>query len=145
MPIQFPPNQRTIVLCDYAAGGFRHPEMVKRRPAIVLTGRLPHRDNLCAVVPMSGSEPEHPVRYVVRIELPEPLPAPFDETVWWVKCDMVATVGFNRLDLFRDGRAADGKRRYLTSLRVSVEQFEEVKAGVLCGLGMANLLTPRRE
>ncbi len=142
MPIQFLPNQRVIVLCDYAAGGFQHPEMVKRRPAIVLTGRLPHRDNLCAVVPMSGSEPEHSVPYVVRIELASPLPKPFDETVWWVKCDMVATVGFARLDYFRDGRSADGKRKYQTGLRVSEEHFAAVRAGVLCGLGMAHLLTP---
>lgn len=147
MPIKYPPQPRTMLLCDYARGGFQPPEMVKRRPAIVLTPRLPHRDNLCAVVPMSGTPPEAAVPYVVRIELPEPLPEPFSETVWWVKADMVATVGFDRLDLFRTGRGDDGKRRYITP-RVSEDAFRAVRVGVLHGLGMsdlANMLTPRQE
>ncbi|WP_210199983.1 type II toxin-antitoxin system PemK/MazF family toxin [Mesorhizobium sp. WSM4313] len=115
-------------------GGFCEPEMVKRRPAIVISPRLPHRDGLCSVVPISLTAPTHNVHYVVKLDFLEPLPAPFDSVVGWVKCDMVATVSFNRLDLFRTGRDHEGKRKYLT-IKVSDEDFERVKHGILCGLG----------
>lgn len=142
MAIQFPAPPGTILLCDYGLGGFMPPEMVKRRPALVISPRLPHRDGLCAVVPLSGSEPGRDLNYVVRLELPVPLPTPFDETVWWAKCDLVATVGFHRLDLFRTGRDPAGRRKYL-QLRLAPADFDRVKAGVLFGLGMGALTTPR--
>ncbi|TIS78161.1 MAG: type II toxin-antitoxin system PemK/MazF family toxin [Mesorhizobium sp.] len=134
MAIRFPVGPKTLVLCDYAMGGFREPEMVKRRPAIVVSPRLPYRDDLCSVVPMSLTAPTRDVPYVVKLDFSEPLPAPFDSVVGWVKCDMVAAVSFERLDLFRTGRDNDGKRKYLT-IKVSDQDFERVKNGILCGLG----------
>lgn len=126
---------RTIVLCDYNAGGFRPPEMVKRRPAVVLMGALPGRPNLHTVVPLSGT-PSPPDRlYHCRIELPAPLPHPFSETVWWVKADMIATVSLDRLDLFQTQRDQYGKRRYLSNLKVSAEQFERIHDAVRHALG----------
>lgn len=141
MPIQHPVGAGTILLCDYGLGGFREPEMTKRRPAVVISPRLPHRDNLCAVVPLSGSEPARPVLYVVRLELACPLPEPFAQSVWWAKCDMIATVGFRRLDLFRTGRDQHGKRRYLQPKLPSTD-FARVQVGVLHGLGLGNLISP---
>lgn len=140
MPVQFPPQQRTILLCDYSRGGFRPPEMVKRRPAVVLSPRLPCRDNLVALVPLSGSAPRPEVPYVVRLELPEALPEPYAEAVWWAKADMVATVALDRLDLFRLARGPEGRRRYITP-RLSPEAFATLRTGVLQGLGMARRLT----
>jgi mRNA interferase MazF len=134
--IQYPVAPRTIILCDYALGGFRPPEMVKRRPAVVVSPRLPHRDGLCAVVPLSGTPPSNDVDYVVRIELDKPLPEPFSEVVWWAKCDMIATVGFNRLDLFRAKRDPGGNRKYLHPF-VSMSDFDRIRQGVLSGLGLA--------
>ena len=127
----------TIVLCNYARGGFVPPEMVKRRPAIVVTPKLAQRDDLCGVLPLSGTIPEHPVSYVVRLELPEPLPEPFDETVWWAKCDVINTVALTRLDLFRVGRDG-GKREYLRP-RLTPEQIREVRTGMLNGFGLGEL------
>lgn len=49
MAIRFPVSPGTILLCDYATG-FRAPEMVKRRPAVVISPHLRHRDRLCSVV-----------------------------------------------------------------------------------------------
>ncbi len=138
MPIQFPVGPGTILLCDYTMGGFRPPEMVKRRPAVVISPRLAHRDGLCAVVPLSGSEPDRPLAYVVRLALQEPLPDPFVQSVWWAKCDHVATVGFARLDLFRTVRDPSGRRRYLHP-KLPPDQMREVRAAVLHGLGMGNL------
>jgi uncharacterized protein YifN (PemK superfamily) len=130
MPLQYPVKPKTILVCDYSAGGFRPPEMVKRRPAVVITGALPGRNNLHTIVPLSGSESDERNRYHCRIELDQPLPEPFHETIWWVKADMIATVGFDRLDLFRTARDQYGKRKYLTNLRVSDEQFATIHEAI---------------
>jgi uncharacterized protein YifN (PemK superfamily) len=138
MGIKYPVGIGTILLCDYARGGFRPPEMVKRRPAIVISPRLPHRDGLCTVVPISGDQPNHEVDYVVRLEFNPPLPDPFSCRVVWAKCDMLATVSFERLDFFRTARDQTGKRRYL-HLKLRGADLERVKAGVLDALGFRNL------
>lgn len=138
MPIGFPVGPRTIVLCDYSKGGFLPPEMVKRRPVVVLSPRLPHRDGLCAVVPLSGTPPAHPVPYVVPVEFDEPLPAPFSDKNFWAKCDMVATVSLGRLDLFHGERGHDGRRRYLHP-KMPADVFEAIQYGVLAGLGLGHL------
>jgi mRNA interferase MazF len=138
MAIRYPVGPGTILLCDYSLGGFRPPEMIKRRPAIVLSPRLAFRDNLCSVVPLSGSAPARQVEYVVRLALPKPLPAPFEQDVWWAKCDMIATVSFERLDLFRTGRDQSGKRKYIHPVLMA-EDMARVRQGVLAGLGLKDL------
>lgn len=136
MAIRYPPPPGSLLLCDYSLGGFRAPEMTKRRPAVALSPRLPHRDGLCAVVPLSTTPPAKAVPYVVELTLAAPLPAPFDAPRMWAKCDMVATVSFERLDLFRGPRAPTGKRKYL-SIRLTPADYERIKIGVLQGLGLA--------
>lgn len=117
-------------------GGFQPPEMVKRRPAVVITGALPRRNNLHTVVPLSGTPSDPANLYHCKIELTAPLPAPFDETAWWVKADMIATVALHRLDLFRTERDQYGRRKYLTNLRVSEEQFTRILNAVRYALGL---------
>jgi len=134
--LAYPVKPRTILLCDYSLGGFRAPEMVKRRPAVVITGALPRRNNLHTVVPLSGTESDPRNLYHCRIELTAPLPAPFDATIWWVKADMIATVSLERLDLFRTERDQYGKRKYLTNLRVSHDQFSQILSSVRHALGI---------
>jgi mRNA interferase MazF len=132
----------TLLRCDYERGGFQEPEMVKARPAVVISPRLPHRDGLCAVVPLSTSPPQYAVPYVVRLEIGPILPAPYQEAVVWAKCDMVATVSFARLDLFRTARDFEAKRKYLHP-KLSTADLERVRTGVLFALGMGHLtLTP---
>jgi uncharacterized protein YifN (PemK superfamily) len=46
-------------------------------PAVVISPRLPHRDRLCTVVPISSEPSDHDVQYVVRLESNPPLPDPF--------------------------------------------------------------------
>ena len=135
MSILYPVSPGTLLLCDYALGGFAPPEMVKRRPAIVVSPRLPYRDGLCAVVPLSTTPPERELNYVIKIDLDPTLPAPFDSPVMWAKCDMIATVGFERLDLFRSGRDQQGKRKYLTR-KINPDVFEQILSGVRSGLGI---------
>lgn len=137
MPIQYPVSPGTILLCDYTTG-FQPPEMVKRRPAIVVSPRIPYRDRLCTVVPLSGTAPTHPVLYQCRLVLDQALPEPFAQTIWWAKADMMATVGFGRLDLFRTRRDQTGRRKYLQP-RLSKEQLEEIYGAVLSSLGLGHL------
>ena len=135
MALKYPVVPKTILLCNYDLGGFRVPEMVKRRPAVVLVGRMPRRDYLHTVVPLSGTESTE--NHHCRIELDEPLPGGFAQKVWWVKTDMVATVCFERLDLFHTERDQSGKRKYLTQLKVSDENFELIKEKVRFALGLS--------
>lgn len=134
MPIQFPVAPGTIVLCDYQTG-FREPEMVKRRPVVVISPRLPHRDRLCTVVPLSRTPPTHNVLYVCPITLATPLPEPFSETKLWAKADMLATVGFWRLDLLRTKRDQFGKRKYLQP-KVTPDDMARIMAAVSHALGL---------
>ena len=135
MALMFPVAPGTILRCDYSRGGFQEPEMVKARPAIVISLRLPYRDNLCTLVPISGSHSGRELPYVVRLEFDPPLPDPYPYEVAWAKCDMIATVGFQRLDLFRTRRDQTGKRKYLHP-KLSVEDFARVQRGVLNALGL---------
>lgn len=135
MAIEYPVPQGTIVRCDYTRGGFQPPEMVKARPAIVISPRLPHRDGLCTVVPISGSSSGRDLAYEIRLEFVPPLPDPYPYEVAWAKCDMLATVGFKRLDMFRTARDQTGRRKYLKP-RLSDEDFVRVQQGVLFALGL---------
>jgi mRNA interferase MazF len=142
MAIEYPVGPGTVLLCDYGRGGFEAPEMVKRRPAVVISPRLPHRDRLCTVVPISSEPGDHDVQYVVRLEFNPPLPDPFSYAVAWAKCDMLATVSFKRLDLFQTERDQYGKRKYLHP-KISAQDLGRVRAGVLFALGMGNLTLAR--
>ena len=136
MPIQFALPMGTVVLCDYAMGGFRPPEMVKKRPAIIVSPRLPHRDGLCTVVPLSGSPPDKEVPYVIRLAMAHPLPYPFPYGTFWAKCDMLSTVGFERLDMFHTERDQTGRRKYLRP-QLAPDQLIDVRRGILRALGLA--------
>jgi mRNA interferase MazF len=138
MGIKFPVGVGIILLCDYSRGGFQPPEMVKRRPVVVISPRLPHRNGLCTVVPISAEQSDHAVNYVVRLELEPPLPEPFSYKVAWVKCDMLATVSYARLDLLHTERDQYGKRRYLHP-KLSEVDLQRVRIGVLHAIGCRNL------
>ncbi len=134
--MKYPVKPRTIVLCDYSKGGFEAPEMVKRRPAVVLMGSLPGRPNLHTVVPLSGTPSTPNCTYQCEITLDYALPAPYDEVRWWVKADMVATVSLDRLDLFQTKRDQYGKRKYLSTLKVNEEHFLLIQNTVRKALGL---------
>lgn len=134
VPIKYPVDRKTIVLCDFSMGGFKPPEMVKRRPCVVLVGHLPNRTGLATVVPLSGTPAPPSCDYQCQITLENRLPAPFDQQKeWWVKADMVATVSFVRLDLLRTSRDEGGRRTYVMP-RVTEEQYEKIRATILRAL-----------
>jgi len=124
-------------MCDYSRG-FVKPEMVKKRPAVIMTPSMARRPNLCAVVPLSTTEPETIMPYNMQITLPFALPHPFDSRDVWLKGDMINAVSFDRLDLFRIGKDHDGKRRYFTkALDSSI--LKEIQKCVLHGLNLSRL------
>jgi len=134
MPILYEQKPGTILLCDYGLGGFRPPEMVKRRPVVVVSKRKRQPTGLLTVVPLSTSEPLPLEAYHCRIALEVPLPG-FAEQECWVKADMVATVAFARLDMFQTAREPSGKRKYLTR-RVSTDQLEQIRSCSRAVLGI---------
>src|SRR6266700_2419968 len=137
MGIRFPIGVGLILLCNYDSG-FRPPEMVKRRPVVVVSPRLPYRENLCSVVPFSLTPPHRDVAYQCELTLAVPLPPPWEETRVWAKADMLATVCFDRLDFFQTKRDQTGKRKYLHP-KVSPEQLKLVYSAILHGLGLGSL------
>jgi uncharacterized protein YifN (PemK superfamily) len=136
MAIQFHPNQGTIVICDF--NGFVPPEMVKRRPAIVVSPRFRTRNGLCTVVPLSTTPPSEIAPYHFQLHVTPVLPKPYASNFHWVKADMLYTVSFNRLSLPFDGKDASGNRNY--DLRVIDEaDLLKIQACMLHALGLSRL------
>lgn len=136
MPIPYHPEPGTIVICDFF--GYVVPEMVKRRPSIIISPRLRNRKGLCTVVPLSSVEPNIIMPYHYRLHLTPPLPAPYDTSLSWVKADMLATVSFKRLHLPYKGKDSNGKREYDVRVIDSAD-FIKIKECVLHALGMTGL------
>jgi uncharacterized protein YifN (PemK superfamily) len=134
LALSFQPKPRTVVYCDFA--GYIKPEIVKRRPVVVLSA---HKRNsrLVAVVPLSTTRPNPVERHHCRLRR-NPLPNDKDAEVW-AKCDMVAVVSLQRLDLIPTGRRyPDGRREYVAP-KVDIDQFDAIRAGVISGLGLGAL------
>jgi mRNA interferase MazF len=138
--LKFHPEPGTILICDYSTG-FRLPEMVKRRPVVTISPRLKRREGLVTVVPLSTTEPKPVCDHHCKIGIKPALPHPFDSDEMWVKADMVATVGFERLDLVRTGRDQEGKRKYL-QIKLEPDVLKIVYQCVLHGIGLGHLTWP---
>jgi uncharacterized protein YifN (PemK superfamily) len=96
MALPYFPRRGEVLICDFDTG-FQPPEMVKKRPVVVLSLKESHSRKLCTVVPFSTTAPmsarawHHPLTHV---KIPGLQPA----GPMWAKCDMLATVGFDRLN-----------------------------------------------
>lgn len=133
MTVKFHPEPGTIVRVDLSEG-FRPPEMVKRRPCIVLSPPIRGRNQMCTIVPLSTTDPDPVHMHHLKIRLDPPLPPPYDSPEMWVKGDIVLTVAFHRLRLLFTNKS-NGKRDY--DVRVlDAETFERVRHCVRHGLGL---------
>ena len=137
MAIPYHPSSGTILLCDFN-GGFREPEMVKRRPVVVLSPKIKGRSGLCTVVCLSTRVPDPVMPYHMELEIEPPLPNNWHSESCWVKGDMVYSVGFHRLDLIATGRDARGKRLYRVE-PLNSQKLKKIKTCVLRGLGLSSL------
>jgi uncharacterized protein YifN (PemK superfamily) len=137
MPIREHPLVGTVMLCDFNAG-FKIPEMVKRRPCVVISPKIAARPGLCTIVSLSTDPPERVMPYHCQIDLRPELPEPWESDDVWVKGDMINTVGFHRLDFFRLGKETDGRRRYLYT-PLSNDNIKRIRSCVLRAIGLTLL------
>lgn len=128
--IQFHPHAGTVLVCNFH--GNVAPEIVKRRPVIVVTPRLAYRPNLCMVVPLSTTPADHPQPFHVRLSK-NYHPLEDDDYPVWAKCDLICNVSFRRLDRFKVGH-----RKYFAP-KISAEDLQAVRAGILSALGFPAL------
>ncbi len=139
MAIHYSPKAGSILLCDF--DGYKIPEIVKRRPVIVVSPQDVHQTCLCTIVPISTTPPR-PVRpYHYKIENLPPLDRHFTASTAWVKCDLVYTVSYERLFMFHDGKNASGKRLY-KQIEVTPEQLKQIRVCILKSIGLTSILIP---
>lgn len=136
MPLKFYPSQGAVLICDYSTG-FILPEMIKKRPIVVITPRIRRKQQICTVVPLSTSKPDPIEKYHCKLSTLS-LPGKFAKAETWVKCDMIASVSLQRLDRIRLEKDINGKRRYV-SHKVIEEDLQAIINCVLSGLGLEHL------
>lgn len=137
MAIRFHPNPGSIVVCDFH--GYVEPEMVKRRPAVVISPRLRERGELCTIVPLSSQEPNKVMPYHCQLYFDPPLPAPYDYMIGWVKADMFATVSFSRLFMPRHKERDENGKRIYDKRKIGTSELKKVRECMLNALGLSNL------
>ncbi len=101
MTLNFQPKAGSVVYCDYS--GFVVPEMVKKRPVVVIS-RHRHNSKLLTVVPISSTQPDKILEH--HIEMDGQFCLEFlSGKKSWVKCDMINVVSISRLNLVRDKKS----------------------------------------
>lgn len=139
MAISIHPKSGQILMCDFS-NGFKKPEMIKKRPIVVLAEAIQGRNNLVTVVPLSTVEPVpiQPYHYKI-LKSSMPMVKNLQLSDSWVKGDMIYTVGFHRLDLIPCGeKDASGKRKYFKQ-RLGPDQMKLIYSCVLHGLNLGHL------
>lgn len=137
MAITFHPKPGNVLICDFATG-FKPPEMIKKRPVVVVSKS---HQQLVTVVPLSTTAPD-PVEKWHHELLDASLPPPLRGKRHWAKCDVIASVAFWRLDRVRGPRhPTTGKRTYM-SYEVSDEDREAIQKAILSVLGLSHLIWP---
>jgi mRNA interferase MazF len=123
----FHPRAGQVFVCDFA--GFKAPEMIKPRPVVVVSPRLPYRDGIVAIVPISLTAPRHQLPFCFRLSR-NYHPGESPDLPCWAKADMVMNIGSYRLSAFKIGRR---KYEYPT---LTPDDLAGVRHAVLCGLGL---------
>jgi len=113
-------------MCSFK--GFQVPEMVKPRPVVVVSPRLPRRSEVVAVVPISLTEPQPLMPYQVRLSK-NYHPGEADDLPCWAIADLLMNLGTYRLEAFKIGR-----RKWATP-QMSGDDLAAVRDAVLNGLG----------
>jgi len=106
--------------------------MVKPRPVIVVSPRLPHRQDIVAVVPISLTPPRHTLPYCFKLSK-NYHPDESDDLPSWAKADMLLNLGTYRLSAFKIGRR---KYAYPT---LTPGDLAGVRNAILCGLGLDSI------
>lgn len=132
MPLPYRPKPGEVLICgfDDAARGF---EMVKRRPVVVVSCEDSHQRSLCTVVPISTTAPvpprpwHHPLPHLI-------VTGWHPKADMWAKCDMLATVSFERLNApYLKSRS--GGRRYQNHI-LAASDLDAVRQCIRAYLGL---------
>ena len=136
MPINFHPKPGTVLICDFDTG-FKPPEIVKKRPVVVVSKS--HHE-LVTVVPLSTTEPRPLEKCHHEMQFAS-LPVPLRGKKHWAKCDLITTVAFWRLDRVRAGKhPTTGKRMYVSYV-VRPEDLTAIQQAILHVLGLTGLIS----
>jgi mRNA interferase MazF len=103
--------------------------MVKPRPVIVVSPKLPYRSDIVALVPISLTAPKHKLPFCFRLSKNYHPDEP-DDLPCWAKADMSMNLGTYRLSAFKVGR-----RQYVYPT-LNQEDLAGVRRAVLCGLSL---------
>ena len=128
--VDFRPNRGHVLMCDFTF--LEVPEMVKRRPVVIVSPRLARDPRLVTVVPVSTRAsmlPYHPPLAA------ESLPPPFCRKPAWAKCDMLYTVSTARLDRIRE-KQPDGRLRWYGRHFVTEDDMRLIHKGIFAALGL---------
>jgi len=85
------------------------------------------------VVPLSMSAPT-PVE-PWHIEVPDEIPEPWGPGPRWAKCDMVATVGYTRLNLPHSKHRVTGVRQY-HQIELEKAKVDQLRRAVSAAIGI---------
>ncbi len=119
----FHPKQGHYLTCDFERG-FVAPEILKVRPVIVISKTDSHGNHrrLCTVVAVSTTPPNPVMPWHHRLSFnPHPTPS---EMPAWVKCDMIYTVSYARLDKPHTKSNRDG--RIYHSIRIPTDDLQSI-------------------
>lgn len=125
--MQHQPKPGTIINCNF--DGYISPEMVKRRPVIILKRNKLH-NKLVTIVPISTTAPRKITNLHIEIE------GPVDGKQAWIKCDMIYTVCLDRLSRLKE-KDKDGLYQWVNKT-LDDQQFDAVKKGVANYLSLNN-------
>ena len=131
MPLKYYPRAGQLLVCDFS--GFEPPEMVKKRPVVIVSPKLPYRSDIVTVVPISLTPPRHQLPFVVKLSK-NYHPQEDENLDCWAKCDMLLNISISRLDGFKVAR------RKWVNPQISGDDLMAIKHGVIYGLGMGHLL-----
>ncbi len=101
--LTFQPKPGSVIYCDYK--GFVAPEMVKKRPVVVVS-KHKHNSKLVTVVPISTTEPDPILEYHIEMQKEFCL-IHLEGKRSWIKCDMINVVSLDRLNLVRNKKSGE--------------------------------------
>jgi uncharacterized protein YifN (PemK superfamily) len=96
MTLPYRPAPGEVLICSFDDAA-RGAEMIKRRPVVVVSCHASHHRSLCTVVPISTTAPS-PVHQWHHALPGFIVPGWTANATMWAKCDMLATVSFDRLN-----------------------------------------------
>ncbi len=114
--LMFQPKKGDVVWCNFS--GFVIPEMVKRRPVIIIK-KHKHNSRLVYVLPISNLSPENIKDHHYKLDNEFCIKF-FNDKDHWVKIDMIYTVSVERLDRVK---TLDGER---TIPSIDINTLEEI-------------------